>query len=111
MPKDKPIQAVGLKFKHREKYICAIQVIMSNGCNSQVFLGTGMNSDKLKDVKITPQVNKIRGTLVGCYVKNIIFQDKEGVEISRIFSKEEIFAPDLFLDYEEEIIGVYGTKD
>jgi|LakMenE01Jun11ns_1017448.scaffolds.fasta_scaffold5036981_1 hypothetical protein len=54
MPKDKLIQVVGFKWKNRGSYICAIQVIMSNGCNSPVFLGKGMNADDLKEVKITP---------------------------------------------------------
>ena len=66
MPKDKPIQAVGFKWKKRVGgYIGGIQVIMSNGCNSPVFLGKGMNADDLQEVKITPQVKKIRGTYVG----------------------------------------------
>ena len=39
MPKDKPIQAVGFKWKKNGNCIGGIQVIMSNGCNSQVFLG------------------------------------------------------------------------
>ena len=54
MPKDKPIQAVGFKWKNSGEYICAIQVIMSNGCHSPVFLGKGMNADNLQEVKITP---------------------------------------------------------
>ena len=62
MPKDKPIQAVGFKWKENGNYISGIQVIMSNGCNSPVFLGKTQNADNLQEVKITPQVKKIRGT-------------------------------------------------
>ena len=95
MPKDKPIHAVGFKWKNMERYICAIQVIMSNGCHSPVFLGRGINADSLQEVKITPQVKRIRGTEVGGnYVKNIFLQDKDGTEISRIVSGKEPFAPD-----------------
>jgi hypothetical protein len=112
MPKDKPIQAIGFKWKNRDVYISGIQVIMSNGCHSPVFLGKGMNADNLQEIKITPQIKKIRGTFVGgYYVKNIYFQDKNGVEISRIVPGNERFAPDVILEDEEEIIGVYGTKD
>ena len=49
MPKDKNIQAVGFKWKNRGSYIGGIQVIMSNGCNSPVFLGKGMNADALQE--------------------------------------------------------------
>ena len=47
MPKNKPIQAVGLKWKIKDSYICAIQVVISNGSHSPVFLGRGMNADNL----------------------------------------------------------------
>ncbi len=65
MPKDKPIQAVAFKWKKDRNYIGGIQVIMSNGCHSPVFLGKNQNADDLQEVKITPQVKKIRGTQVG----------------------------------------------
>jgi hypothetical protein len=61
MPKDKPIQAVAFKWKKRDNYIGGIQVIMSNGCHSPVFLCKTQNADELQEVKITPQVKKIRG--------------------------------------------------
>ena len=65
MPKDKPIQAIGFKWKQDRTFICGIQLIMSNGCNSPVLLGKNQNVSDLKEVKITPQVKKIRGTIVG----------------------------------------------
>ena len=39
MPKDKLIQANGFRWKNEGSHIGAIQVIMSNGCSSPVFLG------------------------------------------------------------------------
>jgi hypothetical protein len=55
MPKDKPIQAVAFKWKSIDSgFIVGIQVIMSNGCHSPVFLGKNQNEDDLKEVKITP---------------------------------------------------------
>ena len=97
MPKDKIIQAVGLKWQKKGNYICAIQVVMSNGCNSPVFLGMEINADNLQEVEITPQVKRIRGTVAstgGNCVKNVYFQDKTGTEIARIVSGNEPFAPD-----------------
>ena len=113
MPSDKPIQAVGFKWKKSGDYIGAFQVIMSNGCNSPVFSSKEMNADNLQEVKITPQVKKIRGTtnMGGKYAKNIYFQAKDGTEISRIVAYETELAPDQILEEDEEIIGIYGTKD
>ena len=89
MPKEKPIQAVGFKWKKDGDLIGGIQVIMSNGCNSPVFLGKTQNADNLQEVKITPQVKKIIGTKVNqAYVRSAYFQDKAGNEISRIVASD-----------------------
>jgi hypothetical protein len=47
MPKDKPIQAVGFNWKKRGNYFGGIQVIMSNGCHSPVFLCKNQNANDL----------------------------------------------------------------
>ena len=50
MPKDKPIQAVGFKFKknsNSNNLFGAFQVIMSNGCHSPIFLGKTQTADDL----------------------------------------------------------------
>jgi hypothetical protein len=39
MPADKPIHAVGLKWKARSSYICGLQVVLSNGVVSPPLLG------------------------------------------------------------------------
>ena len=110
MPRDQPIKAVGFKWKKNGSWIGAFQVIMSNGCNSPVFLGKNQNADNLEEVKITPQVKKIRGSVIGTCISMLYFQDKDGTEIAKIVSSERNFAPDQILEDDEEIIGVYGTK-
>ena len=48
MPKEKPIQAVGLKWKLSSDIGCyfgGIQVILSNGVTSPVFLAKGENNE------------------------------------------------------------------
>ena len=85
---------------------------MSNGCNSPVFLGKGINEDNLKKKKITSQVKKIQGTKNENMITSIILKDKNGEKISRIGTKEEKEdAKEVILEDGEEIIGVYGTKD
>jgi hypothetical protein len=71
MPMDKPIQAVGLKWKQSRSYIRGIQVLMSNGCNSPVFLAKYDKADNLQEIKITSQVKKIRGTANDILFSNI----------------------------------------
>ena len=44
-------------------------------------------------------------------MKNIHFYDKNGTEISKIESEKKDFAPDVLIEDDEEIIGVYGTKN
>ena len=73
MPRDKPIQAVGFKWKKNGDYIGAFQVIMSNGCNSPVFLAKNQNGDNLEEVKITPQVKKTRGSVISTYISMLYF--------------------------------------
>ena len=65
MPKDKPIQAIALKWKLYKYCIGGIQVMYSNGCNSPVFLGKKQAADNLQEIKITTEVKKIRGTFNG----------------------------------------------
>ena len=85
---------------------------MSNGCHSPVFLGKTQNAYNLKEVKITPKVKMIRGTVVGVKcVRSTYFLGKDGTEISKIAPGNAPFAPDQILEDEEEIIGVYGTKN
>ena len=73
MPRDQPIKAAGFKWKKNGNYIGAFQVIISNGCNSPVFLAKNQNADNLEEVKITTLVKKIRGTVVGTYIGNFYF--------------------------------------
>ena len=114
MPRDQTIKATGLKWKKNSlntNFIGAFQVIISNGCHSPIFLGKTQNADNLEEVKITPQVKKIRGSVIGNHISMIYFQDKDGTEIAKIVASERSFAPDQILEDDEEIIGVYGTKN
>ena len=76
MPKDKPIQAVGFKWKENKNNggnnggnIGGIQVMYSNGCNSPVLLGKNQTADDLKEIKITTEVKKIRGSENGNIIR------------------------------------------
>ncbi len=74
---------------------------MSNGCNSPVFFGKTQNAENLQEIKITPQVKKIRGTKVGAWPTQFIFEGKDGNEISKIDITNSNFAPDQILEDDE----------
>ena len=115
MPADKPIQVAKLRWKknsNNSSYFGAIQVVLSNGVESPVFLGQTQTAQDMIEVPITPAIRKIRGTQNGTWLYQIIFQSKEGQELQKMESYvTNKFASDQVLADGEEIIGVYGTKD
>ena len=62
MPKNKPIQAVGLNWKKNVGYIGGIQVIFSNGVTSPLFLAKNQEGTNLQKIEINSEIKKIRGT-------------------------------------------------
>ena len=112
MPADKPIQVAKLRWKKNSSYFGAIQVVLSNGVESPVFLGKTQTAQDMIEVPITPAIRKIRGSINSNYIYQIIFQSKEGQELQKMESSaSNNFASDQVLADGEEIIGVYGTKD
>ena len=115
MPADKPIQVAKLRWKKNTsdaRFFGAIQVVLSNGVESPVFLGKTQNTQDMIEVLITPSIRKIRGTNNANWLYQIIFQSKEGQELQRMESyASNQFANDQVLAEGQEILGVYGTKD
>ena len=65
MPEDKPIEAVGFNWHKSDvngSYIGALQVILSNGQTSPVFLCLNQVQRNLQRVNLTTPVKTIRGT-------------------------------------------------
>ena len=66
MPEDKPIEAVGFNWHKSDysngNYIGALQVILSNGQTSSVFLCLNQVQRNLRRVNLTAPVKTIRGT-------------------------------------------------
>ena len=115
MPADKPIQVAKLRWKKNSNsnaYFGAIQVVLSNGVESPVFLGKTQTAQDMIEVPITPAIRKIRGSINNYWLFQVIFQSKEGQELQKMESyAHNKFASDQLLADGEEIIGVYGTKD
>ena len=91
----------------------AIQVVFSNGVASPVFASRGVDSTNLISVNLnSQQIKKIRGGEYATHgISLIFFQDKEGKELASIKTWDITFAPDQLLNDDEEILGIYGSKD
>ena len=110
MPLNQPVRAVKLRWKNNRQnadYFGAIQVVLSNGVESPVFFGRTQNADNLREIALSPEIKKIRGTKNGEWPTQVIFQNKAGDEIANMFCRRANFAADQDIN-EEEIIGVYG---
>jgi len=89
MPADKPIQVAKLRWKKNsiiDYYFGAIQVVLSNGFESPVFLGKNQTSENMIEVPITPAIRKIRGTNNNYSISQIVFKANDGAEISKMES-------------------------
>ena len=114
MPKDQPIRAEVLKWKVSNacgSYFGGIQVILSNGVASPLFLAKDQNSDNLQEIKINSDNTQIRGTYNSTILLSVHFLAKNGGEISKILPNTSTTNIDIDLAEGEEIIGVYGIKD
>ena len=115
MPEDKPIEAVGFNWHKSDannaNYIGALQVILSNGQTSPVFLCLKQVQKNLQRVNLTAPVKTIRGTYSGTHVSYIFFHDVNNKQVAEINTGyKSNFAPDCVLNEGEVIIGVYGTN-
>ena len=112
--------AIKLKeFKYKKNtpytsYFGGFQLILSNGTASPVFVATGQDAQGLQSVAIPDysQVKRINGTRQGSWLYGLSFGKKDGTEITKVemsggctFGQETVLADD------EEIIGIYGSKE
>ena len=117
MSKNIALKIKDLKYKICSKdkdYFGAFQVVLSNGTSSPVFTGLGENDQNMQSVIVQDyaMVKRVNGS-TGSYIHKLIFKKKDGTEITKVetpwnadpYGQESVIADD------EEIIGVFGTKD
>ena len=118
MPKNMAIKVQDLKYKkdtvYNNNYFGGFQLILSNGVSSPLFTGTGQGAQGLQSFAIPDfsQVKRINGTKSNDWLYGLSFGKKDGTEITKVevlsgyaFDQEALLADD------EEIIGIYGTKE
>ena len=117
MPEDKQIKLVGFNWKKCDsdkKNIAAIQVILSNGITSPLFLARNATTSNIERVNITnkQRIEKIKGQQgMNGSVSEVYFYEKDGSLITQMVA-DVVGGYDLAtLDEGEEIVGVYGTKN
>jgi hypothetical protein len=106
-----------LKFKicSKENWLFgAFQVVLSNGVCSPVFTGKGendqnMQSVNIQDYAIVKRVNCSQGSAI----HKLSFKKKDGTEITKVETpwNRDPYGEDSVIADDEEIIGVFGTKD
>jgi hypothetical protein len=106
-----------LKFKicyKNKDFFGGFQVVLSNGVCSPVFTGKGENDQNMQSVNIQDYaiVKRVNGSK-GSAIHKLSFKKKDGTEITKVetgwdgnpYGEDSVIADD------EEIIGVFGTKD
>ncbi len=106
-----------LKFKicSENSYVFgAFQVVLSNGVCSPVFTGKGENDQNMQSVNIQDYaiVKRVNGS-IGTYIHKLSFKKKDGTEITKVETvwNANPYGEDSVIADDEEIIGVFGTKD
>ena len=118
MPTNRPIQVVKLRFKpDGNGGFCAIQVVLSNGIESPVFVAKGSTADNMIDAPINANIERITGATKNSQVREIVFKDKNGKQLSEMYSFDfyrsaagQMLTTDQDLKQGEQIIGVHGFK-
>lgn len=116
MSAEKEVRVAKIKWKNAEasgNYLGGVQVILTNGGESPVFLAKAnnpQNADNMKEAVITPAIRKIKGTNPGSWFFEATFLSEDGKEVSSIKTNNS-GTKEFVLAAGEEIIGVYGTKD
>lgn len=96
--------------------IGAVQLRLSNGTESPVFLAKDETDADLVSFNVNDysKIKSIKATLLNDKnsVHKIAFAGSDGSEISKVETGDyDGYGPDFKLDPNEEIIGVYGTKN
>ncbi len=106
-----------LKFKICSKnsnVFGAFQVVLSNGVCSPVFTGKGENDQNMQSVNIQDYaiVKRVNGSKGDC-IHKLSFKKKDRTEITKVETEYNgnPYGEDSVIADDEEIIGVFGTKD
>ncbi len=89
-------------------------MVLSNGVCSPVFTGKGENDQNMQSVNIQDYaiVKRVNGSKGNC-IHKLSFKKKDGTEITKVESGAnwDPYGEDSVIADDEEIIGVFGTKD
>ncbi len=88
-------------------------MVLSNGVCSPVFTGKGENDQNMQSVNIQDYaiVKRVNGSKGNC-IHKLSFKKKDGTEITKVeLWNRDPYGEDSVIADDEEIIGVFGTKD
>ncbi len=115
MPQDnKPIKVVAIEWQKcgsSSEFIGGIRLVLSNGQKSPDFFARGESENKMLKCDIPYQVKRINGTDDKDLVCKINFFGAEKTQKSKIYASNSEVSDDLYLENNENIIGIYGIKE
>jgi hypothetical protein len=78
-----------------------------------VFTATGQDAQGLQSFAITDysQVKRINGSATNYWLGRLSFGKKDGSQITKVEYDSSTFGPETVIADDEEIIGIYGTKE
>ena len=89
-------------------------MVLSNGVCSPVFTGKGENDQNMQSVNIQDYaiVKRVNGSISNC-IHKLSFKKKDGTEITKVETgwNRNPYGEDSVIADDEEIIGVFGTKN
>ena len=78
-----------------------------------MFAGNGQGTQGLQSFAIPDysQVKRINGTVTNTWLYGLSFGKKDGSQITKVEVQSYTFGQEAVLADDEEIIGIYGTKE
>lgn len=116
MPENQPIRVSGFNWTKSEdgKAIAGIQVIMSNGKTSDLFLAKHAKANNIERININPDqvVKKIKAQQgMNSNVNDVYFFDSKNALITQMVASHGGGYDTITFGEGEELLGVYGTKN
>jgi len=116
MPENEPIRVCGFNWTKSEdgKAIAGIQVILSSGKTSDLFLAKNAKADNIERININPDqvVKKIKAQQgMNSNVNDVYFFDSKDALITQMVASHGGGYDTVTFGEGEELLGVYGTKN
>jgi hypothetical protein len=109
-----PLKVIAIDYAKstgNSSYIGAIQLTLSNGQKSPVFLAKDQQAGVMETRDVNFDIKKIRGTYHSNHLSQVHFHNADDTKVVKVETMEYTFGPDQQLNPGEYIVGIYGGKN